>query len=105
MQYAIDCMKYFEKTALKVKEITERNQRNGNQPQKIGSEKLIQMLVDTFPKAGGNKQALADILGVSRPYISKTINKIDRLRSYGYGDTENGINTEVLGDSERNNEN
>lgn len=91
MQYAIDCMRYFEKTALKVKTITERNQRNGTQHLKIGNEKLIQMLAEAFPRINSNKQALADVLGVSRPYISKTINKIDRLRGYGYGTSESGI--------------
>lgn len=98
MQYAIDCMRYFEKTALKVKAITERNQHKGTQTPKIGNEKLIQMLAEAFPMASSNKQALADVLGVSRPYISKTINKIGRLRSYGYDAIESGMGTDNYND-------
>lgn len=38
-------------------------------------ENILQELVKSYPKAGKNKQALADILGVSRPQISRALNK------------------------------
>lgn len=75
MRYSIDCMGYFEHTALKVRELIYRNRNLRNQPKEIGKEEVIQKMVDYYPNAGKNKQQLADLLSVSRPFISKILNK------------------------------
>lgn len=75
MIYSIECMRYFEYTALKVRELVYRNRNLRNQPKEIGKEEVIQKLVAYYPNAGKNKQQLADILDVSRPFISKVLNK------------------------------
>ena len=33
-----------------------------------------------------SKQAFADAIGVSRPFVSRAVNKYPLLRCYGYGD-------------------
>lgn len=75
MQYSIDCMGYFEHTAMKVHDMIVRNRNLRNQPRVIGKEGVIRKLVEYYPNAGDNKQLLADCLAVSRAFISKTLSK------------------------------
>lgn len=91
MRYAVDCMRWFEKSALKVY----RTIKSGDEEDKnTGAEEslsqctnadLIGEMIKRFDIK--NYTAYAKILGVSRPYISKIVNKNKRLRSYGYGST------------------
>ena len=72
MRYAIDCMGYFEYTALKVRDIIYRNR---NLPREIGKSDILREFVKAYPKAGENKQELANLMGVSRPQVSRELNK------------------------------
>lgn len=75
MKYSIDCMRYFEHTALKIRDMIYRNRNLRNLPREIVKEDVIRKLVEHYPNAGNNKQLLADLLKVSRPFISKTLHK------------------------------
>lgn len=81
MEYSVRCMDYFERCAEKVYlKLTE----NKNQPElKLTKEQLIAMCYNSCePKS---KQAFADAIGVSRPLVSRAVNKYPLLRCYGYG--------------------
>lgn len=81
MEYSVRCMDYFERCAEKVyMKLTE----NKNQPElKLTKEQLIAMCYNSCePKS---KQAFADAIGVSRPLVSRAVNKYPLLRCYGYG--------------------
>lgn len=72
MRYAVDCMAYFERTALQVMQIL-CPPNDGAERQKPTKKQLIKQMFASF--AIPNKQAFADAIGVSRPYISGIINE------------------------------
>ena len=88
MRYSIECMKYFEYTALKVRALITSNRNTVTLDKGITKESVLQELVRLYPKAGENKKALADFIGVPRPQVSRALNKDPMLRCYGYGDSE-----------------
>ncbi len=97
MQYAIDCMKYFEKTALKVKEIISSRQPSTSKP--IGKEDIITSIFQNYEVRSMSK--LADAIGVSKQFVSKTLKKysqVDRLTV----DTENSQSVDLESDSANN---
>lgn len=71
MSYAIDCMRYFEGTALKVKEIISSRQPSNIEKEPTKAD-TIRGLLKYFPDT--NKSALARALDVSQPYIAKVSN-------------------------------
>lgn len=71
MRYAVECMAYFERTALQAMEIL--CPPGGAEPKKPTKKQLIRQMFASF--AIPNKQAFADAIGVSRPYISGIINE------------------------------
>lgn len=83
MEYSVRCMGYFERCAERVfAELTGGRKQAGTTPNK---EQLIAMAYNSFnPKS---KQTLADAIGVSRPLVSRAVNKYPMLRCYGYDDT------------------
>lgn len=75
ISYSIDCMRYFEHTSLKVREMMYRNRNMRNQPREIGKSEILRKFVEAYPKAGENKQKLADFIGISRSQVSRELNK------------------------------
>lgn len=71
VRYAIDCMRYFEFMALKVKNQIE-SERSNTKEAKLTSATAVKTLAEIYPQL--NKSKLAESLGVSQPYISKLIN-------------------------------
>lgn len=97
MIYAIDCMRYFEKTALKVKEIISSRQPSTSKP--IGKEDIITSIFQNYEVKSMSK--LADAIGVSKQFVSKTLKKstqVDRLTV----DNENNPKADIDSDSENN---
>ena len=91
MEYSVRCMDYFERCAEKVyMKLTEgRKQPEAKQPTK---EQLIAMCYNSCsPKS---KQAFADAIGVSRPFVSRAVNKYPMLRCYGYDSVLDNDNEE-----------
>lgn len=90
MEYSVRCMGYFERCAERVfAELTGGRKQAGTTPNK---EQLIAMAYNSFnPKS---KQAFADAIGVSRPLVSRAVNKYPMLRCYGYDDTLEADNEE-----------
>lgn len=72
MRYAIDCMEYFEHTAKKVMEIVSPK-ATLTEGAKLNNKQLIKLMSERFKIS--NKQAFADAIGVSRPYVSGIINE------------------------------
>lgn len=96
MEYSVRCMDYFERCAEKVyMKLTEgRKQPEAKQPTK---EQLIAMCYNSCsPKS---KQAFADAIGVSRPFISRAVNKYPMLRCYGYDSVLDDNNEEDTGET------
>lgn len=77
MRYSIDCMHYFEHTALKVRDMIYRNRNLRNPPKEFGKSNILREFVKAYPKAGENKQELANLMGVSRSQVSRELNKPD----------------------------
>lgn len=75
MQYSIDCMRYFEYTALKVRDMIYRNRNLRNQPREIGKSDILREFAKAYPKVRENKQELADLMGISRSQVSRELNK------------------------------
>lgn len=97
MLYAIDCMRYFEKTALKVKETISSRQPSTSKP--IGKEDIITSIFQNYEVKSMSK--LADAIGVSKQFVSKTLKKytqVDRLTV----DNENSQNIDLERNSEDN---
>lgn len=69
MQYAIDCMRYFEYTSLKVKSLIES--KNVNRATKPSNKNIILDIKKLHPQF--NQSILADILNVDRSYISNVV--------------------------------
>lgn len=88
MKYSIECMTYFEYTALKVRNLILNSRNTVTRNKGLTKENILQELVKSYPKAGENKQALADFIGVSRSQVSRSLNKDAMLRCYGYGSNE-----------------
>lgn len=88
MKYSIECMTYFEYTALKVRNLILNSRNTVTRNKGLTKENILQELVKSYPKAGENKQALADLIGVSRSQVSRSLNKDAMLRCYGYGSNE-----------------
>lgn len=96
MEYSVRCMDYFERCAEKVyMKLTEgRKQPEAKQPTK---EQLIAMCYNSCsPKS---KQAFADAIGVSRPFVSRAVNKYPMLRCYGYDSVLDDDNEEDTGET------
>lgn len=96
MEYSVRCMDYFERCAEKVyMKLTEgRKQPEAKQPTK---EQLIAMCYNSYsPKS---KQAFADAIGVSRPFVSRAVNKYPMLRCYGYDSVLDDDNEEDTGET------
>lgn len=89
MRYSIECMKYFEYTALKVRTLITSSRNTVTRNKGLTKESILQELVKAYPKTGENKQALADFIGIPRSQVSRTLNKDSMLRCYGYGNNEN----------------
>lgn len=85
MKYSIECMNYFEYTALKVRRLILNSRNTVTRNKGLTKESILQELVKSYPKAGENKQALADFIGIPRSQVSRTLNKDTMLRCYGYG--------------------
>lgn len=97
MEYSCRCMEYFIWCAEKVyMKLTEGKRKP--EAKQLTKEELIAMCYNSCsPKS---KQAFADAIGVSRPFVSRSVNKYPLLRCYGYGDTletENKDNIEEIG--------
>lgn len=75
MRYSIDCMKYFEHTALKVRDMIMRNRNQRNQPREIGKSDILREFVKVYPNAGKDKTALAKVMGISRSQVSRELNR------------------------------
>lgn len=75
MRYSIDCMQYFEYTALKVRDLIYRNRNLRNQPREIGKSDILREFVKVYPNAGKDKTALAKVMGVSRSQVSRELNR------------------------------
>lgn len=93
MDYSIRCMAYFERCAEKVyNKLAERRGQPGAKP--LTKEQVIAMCYNSYePK---NKQAFADAIGVSRPFVSRAVKKYPLLRCYGTEtNAGNGICSEV----------
>ena len=82
MDYSIRCMDYFERCAEKVyMKLTEAKEKT--ETKQLTKEQLIAMCYNSCePKS---KQGFADAIGVSRPFVSRAVNKYPMLRCYGYG--------------------
>lgn len=96
MEYSVRCMDYFERCFRKVYiKLTEgRKQPEAKQPTK---EQLIAMCYNSCsPKS---KQAFADAIGVSRPFVSRAVNKYPMLRCYGYDSVLDDDNEEDTGET------
>lgn len=84
MEYSVRCMQYFEGCAKKVYEIiSNRNSVTRNKP--LSKEQIIAYTFNSFDLE--NKAAFADAIGISRPAVSRAVNKYPLLRCYGYGNT------------------
>ena len=82
MDYSIRCMDYFERCAEKVyMKLTEAKEKT--ETKQLTKEQLIAMCYNSCePKS---KQGFADAIGVSRPFVSRAVNKYPMLRCCGYG--------------------
>ena len=69
MKYSIDCMRYFEYTALKVKSLIDSKQFT--QLEKTSNKSIILDIKKLHPQF--NQSVLADILNVDRSYISNVV--------------------------------
>lgn len=75
MQYSIECMQYFEYTAMKVWNMILRN-RNQQPPMlKMANGELLHELGKRYPKAIVNYKDIAKALEVDRSYIHRMFNK------------------------------
>ena len=72
MRYAIDCMEYFEHTAKKVMDIVKAG-ASVMDGSNLNKKQLIKLMFKRFTIP--NKQAFADAISVSRPYVSGIINE------------------------------
>ena len=82
MDYSIRCMDYFERCAEKVyMKLTEAKEKT--ETKQLTKEQLIAMCYNSCePKS---KQGFADAIGVSRPLVSRAVNKYPMLRCCGCG--------------------
>ena len=71
MRYAVDCMAYFEHSAKKVMDILCPSSKNDGT--RLNNKQLIKLMFERFTIP--NKQAFADAINVSRPYVSGIINE------------------------------
>ncbi len=85
MQYSVECMRYFEDCGRKV--LTQSQSNNFSIAIRTKKEILIS-LVQCYGRKKINLQKLADVLGVSRQYVSKVINSAPELRGCGCDTTE-----------------
>lgn len=75
MKYAIDCMGYFEYTALKVHNMI-LHSRMPNYPAKIiGKEDAIRLLAEYYPEIRNNITLFAKSIGKSHPFVSQTLKR------------------------------
>lgn len=93
MEYSCRCMDYFERCAEKVYQIL-RSGKNRPEARPLTKEQLIAMCYNSCDPQ--SKQAFADAIGVSRPFVSRAVNKYPKLRCYGYGDTLNDDNEDDM---------
>ncbi len=76
MRYAVRCMDYFEETAKKVyADLTGGLMEKGTG---LTEQELIALFYNSFGLK--NKQALADMIGVSRPTVSRVVNAFPKLK-------------------------
>lgn len=75
MRYSIDCMRYFEYTALKVRELIYRNRNLRNQPKEVGKEDSIRIVAKHYPEICNNITLFAKCIGKSHPFVSQTLKK------------------------------
>ena len=93
MEYSCRCMDYFIGCAEKVYQIL-CNGKNKPEARPLTKEQLIAMCYNSCDPQ--SKQAFADAIGVSRPFVSRAVNKYPKLRCYGYGDTLNDDNEDDM---------
>lgn len=88
MEYSIRCMDYFEKCAEKVYlRLAKGKKQQDAKP--LTKEQLIAMCYNSF--GCKNKADFANVIGISRPAVSRAVNKYPSLRCNGCTD---GGNTE-----------
>lgn len=96
MDYSCRCMEYFIWCAEKVYSKLMEGRRN-TRTEQLNKEQLIAMCYNSC--APKSKQAFADAIGVSRPFVSRAVNKYPLLRCYGYGSILNADNKGDIDDS------
>ncbi len=84
MDYSCRCMDYFIRCAEKVYLKLLEGRKRQPKEKRLSKEQLIAMCYNSC--APKSKQAFADAIGVSRPFVSRAVNKYPLLRCYGYGD-------------------
>ena len=84
MDYSCRCMDYFIRCAEKVYMKLLEGRKRQPEEKRLSKEQLIAMCYNSC--APKSKQAFADAIGVSRPFVSRAVNKYPLLRCYGYGD-------------------
>lgn len=92
MDYSVRCMRYFEKTAEKVYNLLSSPTAT---TKPMGKEELISKVWKEWQCAerGISKQSFADVVGVSRQAVSKSIGKNTyRLRGCGCAEAETPMN-------------
>lgn len=91
MEYSCRCMDYFMECAWKVYQIL-RAGKNRPEARPLTKEQLIAMCYNSCNPQ--SKQAFADSIGVSRPFVSRAVSKYPKLRCYGYGSMLDNDNEE-----------
>lgn len=77
MRYSIQCMQYFEYTALKVRNMILNNRNQHTSALKMANGELLHELGKRYPIAIVNYKDIAKALNVDRSYIYRMFNKIN----------------------------
>lgn len=80
IEYSIRCMDYFEKCAEKVYSRLSRSKKQLD-TKSMTKEQVIAMCYNSFDCK--NKAEFANVIGISRPAVSRAVNKYPLLRCYG----------------------
>lgn len=75
MQYSIDCMGYFEHTALKVHDMILLSRTHRNPTKIIGKEDAIRIMAEHYPEIRNNITSFAKCIGKSHPFVSQTLKR------------------------------
>lgn len=93
MEYSVRCMGYFERCAEKVY-MKLREGKKQPESKVLTKEQIVAMCYNSCNPKG--KQAFADAIGVSRPFVSRSVNKYPMLRCCGCDSVLNTDNKEDI---------